>query len=114
MTSRGFTGGGALATATAVSVQRHLLSYRGSSVTLQPLLPYGFYRIAKEAENAVTWRKQIAKDEAQEMNAIDTGVSAFFSEAVERKKRLRLLVAGLSLLTLAITVAIIGGLSMVA
>ncbi|MEJ2123820.1 MAG: hypothetical protein P8Y47_03165 [Alphaproteobacteria bacterium] len=48
------------------------------------------------------------------MNAIDTGVSAFFSEAVERKKRLRLLVAGLSLLTLAITVAIIGGLSMVA
>jgi hypothetical protein len=48
------------------------------------------------------------------MNTIDTGVSAFLSEAMERKKRLRLLAAGLSLLTLVMSIAVISGLSMVA
>jgi hypothetical protein len=76
-------------------------------------ITYGFYRIAKVAEKAVLWRNHDAIDEAQEMAASDAGISVFLSEAVERKKRIRSLAVGWSLLLLVMTVALIGGLSLV-
>jgi hypothetical protein len=47
------------------------------------------------------------------MTAVNAGISAFLSESVERKKRIRLLAVGWSLLLLVMTVAIISGLSIV-
>lgn len=47
------------------------------------------------------------------MAAFNAGISAFLSESVERKKRIRSQAIGWSLLLLLTTVAIISGLSIV-